>query len=154
MRKIGRAGLLDQANRRVARSLAGGEELSGLGKLAFASLWLLVFAMSWEDAITIANFGTSARLIGMLGGVLGLLAIIGKWKSQAASARPHPNGSICLVGGGKLLMESLSRGNCDTNCHLHSALHDGVVDMAARTPGSRTDAADAGLRLGNIRLGN
>src|SRR6266446_2951414 len=76
MRKIGRVGLLDHANRRVARSLAGGEELSGLGKLAFASLWLLVFAMSWEDAITIANFGTSARLIGMLGGVLGLLAII------------------------------------------------------------------------------
>jgi len=76
MRKIGRVGLLDHANRRVARSLAGGEELSGLGKLAFASLWLLVFAMSWEDAITIANFGTSARLIGMLSGVLGLLAII------------------------------------------------------------------------------
>src|ERR1700704_2387940 len=63
MRKIGRAGLLDHANRRVGRSLAGGEELSGLGKLAFASLWLLVFAMSWEDAITIAKFGTTAHLI-------------------------------------------------------------------------------------------
>ena len=103
MRKIGRAGLLDQANRRVARSLTGGEELSGLGKLAFASLWLLVFAMSWEDAITIANFGTSARLIGMLGGVLGLLAIIESGRVR----RPAPGHILMalfvLLAGGSYL---------------------------------------------------
>ena len=103
MRKIGRAGLLDHANRRVARSLAGGEELSGLGKLAFASLWLLVFAMSWEDAITIANFGTSARLIGMLGGVLGLLAIIESGRVR----RPAPGHILMalfvLLAGGSYL---------------------------------------------------
>ena len=58
--------------------LAGAEELSGLDKLAFASLWLLVFAIPWEDAITIADFGTSARLIGIVTLVLGVMAIIGK----------------------------------------------------------------------------
>jgi O-antigen ligase len=36
----------------------------------------LAFTISWEDAVTISNFGTSARLIGMLAGGLGVLAII------------------------------------------------------------------------------
>ena len=44
---------------RLARVLAGTEQLSTLGKFAFGSLWLLVFAMPWEDAITISGFGTS-----------------------------------------------------------------------------------------------
>ena len=60
---------------RLARLLAGTEQLSTLGKIAFTSLWLLVFAMPWEDAITIPGFGTSVRLIGMVTLGLGALAI-------------------------------------------------------------------------------
>ena len=59
-------------------SIAG--QPAGLGKLAFASLWLLAFAIPWEDAVTIPGFGTSARLIGMLTGVLGILAIVERGK--------------------------------------------------------------------------
>ena len=60
---------------RLARLLAGTGQLSMLGKIAFTSLWLLVFAMPWEDAITIPGFGTSVRLIGMVTLGLGALAI-------------------------------------------------------------------------------
>src|SRR5262250_3150651 len=67
-----------------AHSLARTEEFFGLGKLAFASLWLLVFAIPWEDAITISGFGTSARLIGVVTVVLGVIAILEK----AAIRRP------------------------------------------------------------------
>ena len=63
-------------NQEAACSLPGSEECSGLGTLAFASLWLLVFAIPWEDAITISDFGTSARLIGTVSGGLGVLAIL------------------------------------------------------------------------------
>lgn len=56
------------------------ENLSILGKLAFASLCLLVFAIPWEDAITIPGFGTSVRLVGMITLALGALAIIEKGK--------------------------------------------------------------------------
>jgi O-antigen ligase len=59
------------------------ERFSGLGKLAFASLWLLVFAIPWEDAVTIGNFGTSARLVGMIAVGLGFLAIIEKGKLRS-----------------------------------------------------------------------
>jgi len=52
------------------------EEVSLLRKAAFACLWLLVFTIPWEDAITISGFGTSARLVGVLAMGLGLLAII------------------------------------------------------------------------------
>lgn len=62
----------------VVSALAGAEEFTGLGKLAFASLWLLVFAIPWEDGITISGFGTSVRLIGVVTVVLGVLAIIEK----------------------------------------------------------------------------
>src|SRR5579885_710745 len=65
-------------DRVAARPCAGAEQLSRLGQLAFASLWLLAFAIPWEDAITIPGFGTSARLIGVVTVVLGLLAIIEK----------------------------------------------------------------------------
>src|SRR6267143_5462846 len=71
---------------RAARSSVGAEESSVLGKLAFASLWLLVFAIPWEDAITIADFGTSARLIGMVTVGLGVLAIIERGRVR----RPAP----------------------------------------------------------------
>src|SRR5258708_18558104 len=62
--------------RRFSRLFAGTEQLSTLGKIAFGSLWLLVFAMPWEDAITIPGFGTSVRLIGMVTLGLGALAIL------------------------------------------------------------------------------
>ncbi len=59
-----------------ARLFARTEQLSTLGKIAFGSLWLLVFAMPWEDAITISGFGTSVRLIGMVTLGLGVLAVV------------------------------------------------------------------------------
>jgi O-antigen ligase len=52
--------------------------LSGLGKLTFGSLWVLAFAIPWEDAITIPGFGTSVRAIGVVTAGLGLLAIFEK----------------------------------------------------------------------------
>jgi len=65
---------------RFSRLFAGAEQLSTLGKIAFGSLWLLVFAMPWEDAITIPGFGTSVRLIGMVTLGLGALAILERGK--------------------------------------------------------------------------
>jgi O-antigen ligase len=65
---------------RFARLFGGTEQLSKLGKIAFASLWLLVFAMPWEDAITIPGFGTSVRLIGMVTLGLGALAVFERGK--------------------------------------------------------------------------
>src|SRR6266436_182271 len=73
-------------NNEAARSLVGAEESSGLSKLAFISLWLLVFAMPWEDAITISDFGTSVRFIGVLTVGLGVFAIIERGKVR----RPAP----------------------------------------------------------------
>jgi len=61
------------------------EQLSGLGKLAFASLWLLVFAIPWEDAITISGFGTSSRLIGMVALGLGALALFERGRIRRPS---------------------------------------------------------------------
>jgi O-antigen ligase len=79
--------------RAVARTIVEAEEVSGLGKLAFASLWLLVFAIPWEAAITISDFGTSARLIGMVTGGLGILAIIEKGRVR----RPGPGHVIMIL---------------------------------------------------------
>lgn len=73
-------------NHGSSRTLVGAEEFSGLGKLAFASVWLLVFAIPWEDAITIPGFGTSVRLIGMSTVSLGALAILERGKVR----RPTP----------------------------------------------------------------
>ncbi len=70
----------------VVRSPARAEELSVLSKLAFAFLWLLVFAMPWEDAITISGFGTSVRLIGMVTVGFGVMAIVERGKVR----RPAP----------------------------------------------------------------
>jgi O-antigen ligase len=50
--------------------------LSGLSRLAFAFLWLMVFAVPWENALMVPGVGTIARLIGVLAGVLGVLAVI------------------------------------------------------------------------------
>src|SRR5260370_25925912 len=79
-------------NSGVARALIPGEDLSGLGKFAFVSLWLLVFAMPWEDAITISDFGTSVRLIGMIAVGLGVLAIVERGRVR----RPAP-GHVILA---------------------------------------------------------
>jgi O-antigen ligase len=57
-------------------SLRGANRLSGLGKLAFAFLWLMVFAIPWENALMVPGVGTIARLIGILAGVLGTVAIV------------------------------------------------------------------------------
>ena len=73
-------------SRVAARTIVGAEEFSGLSKFAFASLWLLVFAMPWEDAITISGFGTCVRLIGMVTLGLGVLAIFERGKVR----RPAP----------------------------------------------------------------
>jgi O-antigen ligase len=78
--------MLELADRRAACAAVGVEEFSGLGKLAFGSLWLLAFAISWEDAVTIPNFGTSARLIGVLSVGLGILAILERGRVR----RPGP----------------------------------------------------------------
>lgn len=65
---------------RFALLFRGIDQLSTLGRVAFGSLWLLVFAMPWEDAITISGFGTSVRLIGMVTLALGALAIFERGK--------------------------------------------------------------------------
>jgi len=78
--------MLEHANKRTERAGVESEDLSGLGKLAFGSLWLLAFAISWEDAVTIPNFGTSARLVGVLSGGLGILAILERGRVR----RPSP----------------------------------------------------------------
>lgn len=53
-------------------------ELTGVANWAFASLWLLAFAIPWEDAITISGIGTSARLVGVVAVGLGLFAMLEK----------------------------------------------------------------------------
>src|SRR5579859_4216909 len=62
------------------------QECAVFGKLAFASLWLFAFAIPWEDAITIAGIGTSARLVGMVAVVLGILAIVEKGSLRRPAA--------------------------------------------------------------------
>ena len=78
--------LLRKDERAAVGFQAAAQDLSGLGKLAFASLWLLTFAIPWEDAITISGFGTSARLIGVVTVVLGLVAIV----ERGTLKRPMP----------------------------------------------------------------
>ena len=101
--RLGHLGVLDPVPRRLlpsrrfdgggaVRSFAGAQELSVLDKLAFVSLWLLVFAMPWEDAITISGFGTSVRLIGIVALGLGVLAILERGKVR----RPAP-GHVILA---------------------------------------------------------
>lgn len=63
-------------SREPIRALVEAEKCSRFGKFAFASLWLMVFAMPWEDAVTIPGFGTSVRLIGMVALALGVLTIL------------------------------------------------------------------------------
>src|SRR5260370_34699778 len=46
-----------------SRLFSGTEQLLALGKISFCSLWLLVFAVAWEDASCRSRFWTTARLI-------------------------------------------------------------------------------------------
>ena len=62
------------------RTLVESDKCSRFSNFAFASLWLMVFAMPWEDAVTIPGFGTSVRLIGIVALVLGVLAILERGK--------------------------------------------------------------------------
>jgi O-antigen ligase len=66
-----------------------GARISGLGKLAFAFLWLMVFAIPWQNALMVASIGTIGRLIGLLAGGLGILAII-----ERQSVRFPSRGSV------------------------------------------------------------
>lgn len=66
--------------------LAVASKLSGLRKLAFAFLWLMVFAIPWENALMVPGVGTIARSIGVLAGVLGVLAIIERQSVRLPSA--------------------------------------------------------------------
>jgi O-antigen ligase len=95
--RLGRQGVVQPMLRRpwvsprpdnsgAACAVVRAEELSGLGKFAFVSLWLLVFAMPWEDAVTIAGFGTSVRLIGMIAVGLGVLAIMERGRVRRPAA--------------------------------------------------------------------
>jgi O-antigen ligase len=67
---------LPTRNYRAGAFLGVASRLSGLSKLAFAFLWLMVFAIPWENALLVPGVGTIARLIGVLAGVLGVWAII------------------------------------------------------------------------------
>jgi O-antigen ligase len=80
-------------NSGAAPALIQADESSILGKLAFISLWLLVFAMPWEDAITISGFGTSVRLIGTIAVGLGVLAVIERGRIR----RPSPGHVIMAL---------------------------------------------------------
>lgn len=73
------------ADKGTVRTFAG-EKRSIFGNLAFVSLWLLVFAIPWEDAITIPGFGTSARLVGMITLGLGAFALVERGRIR----RPAP----------------------------------------------------------------
>ena len=73
--------------------IVGVQEYSGLRRFAFAFLWLLAFAIPWEDAVTIPGFGTSARLTGLAALGLGSLAIIETGKVR----RPAPGHIIMAL---------------------------------------------------------
>ena len=72
-------------SREPIRSRVEADKCSRFGSLAFVSLWLMVFAMPWEDAVTIPGFGTSVRLIGMVALGLGVLTILERGKVRRAA---------------------------------------------------------------------
>jgi O-antigen ligase len=47
-----------------------------LGKVAYFFLWIVVFAMPWENAIVIPGFGTVSRAVGFAAFVAGVLAVL------------------------------------------------------------------------------
>src|SRR6266436_5886344 len=70
---------------KLTRTYPYAEAPTALRKLAFAALWLLVFAIPWEDAIWLPEYGTATRLIGMLAAGLGILAFIEKGRIKFPS---------------------------------------------------------------------
>lgn len=62
-------------------------------KLAFGLLWLLVFAIPWENSVAISGFGTISRAIGTMAFGVGILAALEKGKLRL------PNRSHLLMGG-------------------------------------------------------
>jgi len=46
-----------------------------LRRLSFGLLWLTVFAIPWENVLTLQGFGTLSRLIGLAAGCAGLLSV-------------------------------------------------------------------------------
>jgi len=64
----------------------GEENSSTIVRLSFGFLWLLVFAIPWEDAVTIPGFGTGTRLIGIPALVLGVIAVIARGKVRHPAA--------------------------------------------------------------------
>lgn len=89
----GHGGLRKPTNLATAALFDPVQELSPIGKLAFLSLWLLVFAIPWEDAITIPGFGTSARLIGVIALFFGFMAILERGKVR----KPAPGHFMMLL---------------------------------------------------------
>ena len=79
-------------SRELRSSPVAPRQVSRFSNLAFASLWLLVFAMPWEDAITIPGFGTSVRLIGMVALGLGVIAML-----ERGRIRRPALGHLCMV---------------------------------------------------------
>ncbi len=71
---------------KLTRTYLHAETPAPFSKLAFAALWLLVFAIPWEDAIWLPEYGTATRLIGMLAAGLGVLAFIEKGRIRFPSA--------------------------------------------------------------------
>jgi len=69
-----------------ASSFVGAEDRSAMASLAFAFLWILVFAIPWEDAVTIPGFGTGTRLIGIPALALGVMAIVERGKVRRPGA--------------------------------------------------------------------
>jgi len=71
---------------KLTRTFLHAETSAPFSKVAFAALWLLVFAIPWEDAIWLPEYGTATRLIGMLAAALGVLAFIEKRRIRFPSA--------------------------------------------------------------------
>jgi O-antigen ligase len=76
---------LQQSHEPTGYSAVGEEPLSCLGKLAFISLWLLVFVIPWEN-VMIPAVGTIGLAVGMLASGVGVLAIIEKGRLRSLSA--------------------------------------------------------------------
>src|SRR5258708_18499519 len=72
-------------NYRAGLFLMGTSRLSGLGKLAFAFLWLMVFAIPWQNALMVPGSGPIGRWIGLLAGGLGIVAIIERQRVRRPS---------------------------------------------------------------------
>jgi O-antigen ligase len=73
---IARVRAVPTRNHSAYRFLVRTSGLSGVGKVAFAFLWLLVFAIPWQNALMVPGVGTIGQFIGLLAGVVSILAIM------------------------------------------------------------------------------